>query len=59
MNWQNWQMDEKYKKALDEYLKEEYKKANPKPNGMMGHWGWYAMKTREFKEKWKSNKVNE
>jgi hypothetical protein len=47
------------KKALDEYLKEEYKKANPKPNGMMGHWGWYAMKTREFKEKWKSNKVNE
>lgn len=43
--------DAEYKKLLDEFLKEQYKSLNPKPNGMMGHWGFQAVKTREFKEK--------
>jgi hypothetical protein len=43
--------DDEYKKLEDGYIKEQYKLQEPKPNGMMGHWGFYAVKKREFKEK--------
>lgn len=43
--------DVEYKKLLDEYLKEQYNSLERKPNGMMGHWAFQAVKTREFKEK--------
>ena len=48
---------ELYNKQLDEYMKEEYKKTNPKPNGMFGHWGWYAGKKRLFDEKIKNDRT--
>ncbi len=43
--------DDDYKKLLDEYIKEQLKLQEPKPNGMFGCWGFHAAKTREFKEK--------
>ena len=39
-----------YEQLEEEYIKEQYKLTNPKPNGMLGHWGWHAVKKREFKE---------
>ena len=42
--------DDEYKKLLDHYLKEQYNLLVTKPNGMMGHWGFQATKSREFKE---------
>lgn len=42
--------DDEYKKLLDAYMVEQFKLTKPKPNGMMGHWGWYAVKKREFNE---------
>lgn len=43
--------DDEYLKLLDEHLKEELRLQEPKPNGMLGHWGFHATKSREFKEK--------
>ena len=45
--------DEEYLKLRDAYMKEEYDKnpKKPKPNGMYGHMGWFAVKEREFREK--------
>ena len=43
--------DDEYKKLEDEFLKEQYKLQDPKPVGMMGHWGFHAVKKREFKDK--------
>ena len=43
--------DDEYKKLLDEYVKEQLRLQEPKPNGMFGLWGFQATKTREFKEK--------
>jgi len=40
--------EEEYKKQLDAYMKEQYSTFKPKPNGMYGHWGWYAVTKREF-----------
>ena len=42
--------DPEYKRLLDEYMREQYQLTHPKPNGMMGNWGWYAVKKREFDE---------
>lgn len=43
--------DDEYKRLLEEYIKEQYNLQDPKPNGMMGHWGFHAVKSREFKER--------
>lgn len=43
--------DDEYKTLRDLYMKEEFAKADPKPNGMYGTWGWYAKKEREFQSK--------
>ena len=43
--------DKEYLAARDKWMKEEYEKAPQKPNGMFGHMGWFAVKSREFKEK--------
>ena len=45
--------EEEFKKKLDAFIKEEYNKAKPKPNGMFGHMGFFKVKEREFKEKLK------
>lgn len=45
--------EEEFKKRLDAFIKEEYNKAKPKPNGMYGHMGFFKVKEREFKEKLK------
>ena len=46
--------EEEYKKMLDEFMKGEYDRAKPKPNGMYGHMGFFKVKEREFKEKLKN-----
>lgn len=43
--------DDEYKILRDLYMKEEFAKAEPKPSGMYGTWGWYTMKERELQEK--------
>ena len=49
--------DEDYQKQLDLFMKEEYQKTKPKPNGMFGHWGWYAKNKRIFDEQYKNEKI--
>lgn len=46
-----------YKKELDSFMKEEYSKEPQKPNGMFGHWGWYAVKKRKFDRIYNENRT--
>ena len=46
-----------WQKRLDEYLRVEYNKANPKPNGMYGNMGFQKVKEREFEEKLKQEGI--
>lgn len=41
--------DDEYYKLEEEFVVAEYKKTKPKPNQMVGKWGWHARKKREFK----------
>jgi hypothetical protein len=43
--------DDEYTKLLKEHIKEELRlHEEPKPSGVMGMWGFHAVKAREFKE---------
>jgi hypothetical protein len=42
----------KYKKALEQYIREERAKLDIKPYGMMGNWAFALRKEREFKAMW-------
>jgi hypothetical protein len=41
---------EEYTRQEDAYIKEQFKIADPKPNGMCGTWSWHLLKKREFKK---------
>lgn len=36
--------------TFEEFIKQEYAKEPQKPNGMIGTWGWYLKKEREYKK---------
>jgi len=39
---------EEYDRLENQYVKEQYKIANPKPSGMCGTWAWHIRTKREF-----------
>jgi hypothetical protein len=39
-----------YERREELFIREQYELTKPKPNGMLGHWGWHSVKKREFKE---------
>ena len=40
--------EEEYKRLEDEYVREQFKIADPKPNGMYGTWSWHIQMKRNF-----------
>jgi hypothetical protein len=40
--------DEEYLRLRDVFMKEEFNKDIQKPSGMIGNWGWFVKKEREF-----------
>ena len=39
---------EEYNKLENEYVKEQFKKADPKPSGMCGTWSWHIQTKKAF-----------
>lgn len=37
-----------YSKLEEEYVREQYKIANPKPSGMCGTWSWHIQVKKDF-----------
>ena len=39
---------EEYDRLETEYVREQFKLANPKPSGMCGTWGWHIRTKKDF-----------
>jgi hypothetical protein len=39
---------EEYDRLENEYVKDQFKLADPKPNGMCGTWGWHIQTKKKF-----------
>ena len=42
---------EEYSQQLKEYSRQQWEKAEVKPNGMFSTWGWHLRVQREFRQK--------
>ncbi len=43
--------DDEYNKLESAFVISEYEKTKPKPNQMVGPYGWHAKKKQEFQDK--------